>query len=621
MNLKAHISLFFIFFISYAFAQEYDGFGFPIQKQSKNVSQSNYRISQNTSTLPGYPLHFNTVRALDEINVSNRADAHPWLSDDALRLYYSKGITNSLTNTAIYYTSRLSIESNFGIPIPIIEPNTLTSTAIMCPFLTDNELTLFYIDFNCRSGNLFGCLFSSKRNNSSQNFSNPQLVSILGLNGRILGASFTTNLENLIICIFNNQTSNTAICSKITDNVYTLSGFAYKSKSLDPLLGQVSKDGLNYYFSVNDPDSLYNKSDSFLTVSKRNNLSENFTEIYYIDDTLLNKKDVFSYQPSVTSNESVMVFARSTNNSWLGNDLYIAYNSTANGQYLASVSVVGLSVVSIGGIATYSAVVLPLQNSSNAGINWSVGPPELASISGTTGQLVALSAGVATVTATAFSCCTTLSSTLVLTILGSLSPTCIGSNCNTFVGTCLGNNCNTTVGIGCKSTLTGAAFSHSFSKDTLLLTMQTNPNLLKGYEWVVGDIIFKNKNPVQYLTSPTDSLVAVQLRIIDNANCTDTTRQSIRVWASKPIANNTIANVFTPNGDGYNDEWQPLTEKVTNYHLQVYNRYGVLVFESTTWNQAWSGATASDGLYFYYISYQDSSKTQKKSKGWVEVVR
>ncbi|TAF72581.1 MAG: gliding motility-associated C-terminal domain-containing protein, partial [Bacteroidetes bacterium] len=76
-----------------------------------------------------------------------------------------------------------------------------------------------------------------------------------------------------------------------------------------------------------------------------------------------------------------------------------------------------------------------------------------------------------------------------------------------------------------------------------------------------------------------------------------------------------------PNGDEKNDTWQPLTENADKYQLQIYNRYGTLVFESTTWNQAWNASNSPDGIYFYHISYTDCNNQTQSIKGTVMVVR
>lgn len=69
-----------------------------------------------------------------------------------------------------------------------------------------------------------------------------------------------------------------------------------------------------------------------------------------------------------------------------------------------------------------------------------------------------------------------------------------------------------------------------------------------------------------------------------------------------------LPNVFTPNGDGKNDLFEPFPYRyVESIDLKVYNRYGTLVFESTDPDILWdgkdmnSGQPCHDGAYYYTI--------------------
>jgi gliding motility-associated-like protein len=75
-----------------------------------------------------------------------------------------------------------------------------------------------------------------------------------------------------------------------------------------------------------------------------------------------------------------------------------------------------------------------------------------------------------------------------------------------------------------------------------------------------------------------------------------------------------LPNVFTPNGDGRNDNWIPLEFKdVAAMDLTIRNRWGQVVFASTDpiafQSQGWdgtvqdTGADAPDGVYFYALSF------------------
>ncbi|MFQ5445535.1 MAG: gliding motility-associated C-terminal domain-containing protein [Saprospiraceae bacterium] len=84
-----------------------------------------------------------------------------------------------------------------------------------------------------------------------------------------------------------------------------------------------------------------------------------------------------------------------------------------------------------------------------------------------------------------------------------------------------------------------------------------------------------------------------------------------------------IFNGFSPNGDGVNDFFKiGGLQNYPGHHLQVYNRWGNLVFEATnyqnTWNGTWKDKDLPDGTYFYYLDLGDGSKALS---GFVELHR
>lgn len=66
-----------------------------------------------------------------------------------------------------------------------------------------------------------------------------------------------------------------------------------------------------------------------------------------------------------------------------------------------------------------------------------------------------------------------------------------------------------------------------------------------------------------------------------------------------------VPNVFTPNGDGKNDEFRVAYRSLTSYSCYVYNRWGRQVFHSTDpaigWDGTINGKPAAQGAYYYII--------------------
>ena len=76
-----------------------------------------------------------------------------------------------------------------------------------------------------------------------------------------------------------------------------------------------------------------------------------------------------------------------------------------------------------------------------------------------------------------------------------------------------------------------------------------------------------------------------------------------------------IPDVFTPNDDGYNDEW--VINGIIDYpdaRVQVYNRWGQLLYESIGYTYPWDGVYEGEALpiadYYYIIDLQDGTEAR-----------
>ena len=85
----------------------------------------------------------------------------------------------------------------------------------------------------------------------------------------------------------------------------------------------------------------------------------------------------------------------------------------------------------------------------------------------------------------------------------------------------------------------------------------------------------------------------------------DCERDSTQIDISISESQLLVPNVFTPNGDGQNDEFRVLYRSIREYHIWVYNRWGKLVYESTDPAKGWDGMIgnrpAAEGAYYYVI--------------------
>ena len=83
---------------------------------------------------------------------------------------------------------------------------------------------------------------------------------------------------------------------------------------------------------------------------------------------------------------------------------------------------------------------------------------------------------------------------------------------------------------------------------------------------------------------------------------------------------------FSPNGDGHNDVFRPITPGNHKVHIfRIANRWGQTVFETTSehgesWDGTFGGVPQDAGVYYYYYSY-DCNNTQQTMHGDVTLVR
>jgi gliding motility-associated-like protein len=84
-------------------------------------------------------------------------------------------------------------------------------------------------------------------------------------------------------------------------------------------------------------------------------------------------------------------------------------------------------------------------------------------------------------------------------------------------------------------------------------------------------------------------------------------------------------NMFSPNGDGVNDNFEIFVKGAKKFHLRIFNRWGEKVFEAEDAAQVWDGTRngklLSEGVYIFevFLIYKDN--TSLKHKGSVTLVR
>ena len=83
----------------------------------------------------------------------------------------------------------------------------------------------------------------------------------------------------------------------------------------------------------------------------------------------------------------------------------------------------------------------------------------------------------------------------------------------------------------------------------------------------------------------------------------------------------THENVFTPNGDGLNDWFTPVRQPLPGGRLQVFARWGQLMYQTEDPALRWDGTGAAAGAYFYLLDLPDCQGVVRHNRGTVTLVR
>ncbi len=149
---------------------------------------------------------------------------------------------------------------------------------------------------------------------------------------------------------------------------------------------------------------------------------------------------------------------------------------------------------------------------------------------------------------------------------------------------------------------------------TVLNAIVSGSNL--KYSWTPA--IYLNSDTIANPVCTPGKDVLYELIVKDAFGCTSTGDIMVKI-----LKHPEIPNVFTPNGDGINDRWQ--IRNLADYSdctVDIYNRYGQLVYQSIGYTNAWDGSSKGKqlpaGTYYYII---DPKNSLKPLSGFVDIVK
>ena len=192
-------------------------------------------------------------------------------------------------------------------------------------------------------------------------------------------------------------------------------------------------------------------------------------------------------------------------------------------------------------------------------------------------------------------------------ISGATADTCIVSNSNSLYVRCLvtapGTNLYTQAALFTVNPLPAVQAAKSNDLDCNRGSADLMASGAVNYTWSPATGL-SNPHIANPVATPAGDMTYI-VTGTDDHGCRNTDSIQVKVTTIRE-GENVMANAFTPNGDGNNDcfgirYWGA----VQSIQFDVYNRYGALVFHSTTPGACWDGRSGGQdqpaGTYVYFI--------------------
>lgn len=143
-----------------------------------------------------------------------------------------------------------------------------------------------------------------------------------------------------------------------------------------------------------------------------------------------------------------------------------------------------------------------------------------------------------------------------------------------------------------------------------------------SYLWDFGDGSTSTQTNPQH-TYTTKGSFTVKLTATNKGACTNTI--SLGKLILRYDVTIFIPNAFTPNADGINDDFGVKITNLQNYRIQIFNRYGMQLYEAKDilkrWDGTFNGKPVPVGTYYYVITGLTLNEDTLKEAGYVTVIR
>jgi gliding motility-associated-like protein len=146
-------------------------------------------------------------------------------------------------------------------------------------------------------------------------------------------------------------------------------------------------------------------------------------------------------------------------------------------------------------------------------------------------------------------------------------------------------------------------------------------------ETLIYQTVSGPRNFDDFLTNPNGSTICYLVKAVHtNTAGSDTLIAQSNTVCIEPKSGVYIPNAFVP--DGLNFLFKPeeaITGSISNYRMQIFNRWGGEVFETNAladgWNGQQDGNPLDPGVYFYIIKFEQPDGTFEQRSGTVNLIR
>lgn len=142
----------------------------------------------------------------------------------------------------------------------------------------------------------------------------------------------------------------------------------------------------------------------------------------------------------------------------------------------------------------------------------------------------------------------------------------------------------------------------------------TDPNW--GCEFYISDSTFYPGCDF-YHEFPSPGTYSIMLIVTNEFGCSDRAVQEVLVTGSLFWA----PNALTMDGDGLNDFFHPVVLGAAEYEIEIYDRWGQLMFRSSDPNEAWIPLYAHPGIYVYKALVQEEGSLVHEYLGHFTIIR